>query len=433
MQCYKESVMDATLPVLQLFFGFTYFYPLFMAYLWMTGAVIYYFRWERPLGRDVRHPPKLENWPGVSVLIPCHNEGDNIRETLKWLQQTAYPNYEIIAVNDGSTDNSGTILDDLAKSIKELRVIHLESNQGKACGLTLAAVAAQNEFLVCIDADVVLDPWAIHWMVWHLVSSSRVGAVTGNPRIRNRSTLLARVQLGEFSSIIGLIKRAQRIYGRVFTVSGAVATFRKSALQQIGFWESDKITEDIAISWKLQLNFWDIRYEPHALCWLLMPETLKGLWKQRLRWAQGGMEVFSSDLRKALDWKRRRMSMVLVEYITSVIWAYSMLTIFALWGLGKIFSMPPWLMVNSILPGWTGVLLGVTCLMQFAVSMAIDSRYEKDMGKNYFWIIWYPLVYWLINVFTIAVGVPKAMLKPRGQRAIWESPDRGLRSPSDQR
>ena len=125
--------------------------------------------------------------------------------------------------------------------------------------------------------------------------------------------------------------------------------------------------------------------------------------------------------------------MVLVEYITSVIWAYSMLTIFALWGLGKIFSMPPWLMVNSILPGWTGVLLGVTCLMQFAVSMAIDSRYEKDMGKNYFWIIWYPLVYWLINVFTIAVGVPKAMLKPRGQRAIWESPDRGLRSPSDQR
>ena len=49
------------------------------------------------------------------------------------------------------------------------------------------------------------------------------------------------------------------------------------------------------------------------------------------------------------------------------------------------------------------------------------------MGKNYFWIVWYPLAFWLINVFTIAVGVPKALLKPKGQRAVWISPDRGLR------
>ena len=46
------------------------------------------------------------------------------------------------------------------------------------------------------------------------------------------------------------------------------------------------ITEDIDISWKLQLRHWDIFFEPRALCWILMPETLKGLWKQRLRWAQ---------------------------------------------------------------------------------------------------------------------------------------------------
>ena len=411
-----------------LLFQFTYFYPLFMAYLWMTGALIYFFRWEKPFGDVINEPPELKNWPGVSILVPCHNEGANVIETIGWLQKIKYPDYEIVAINDGSSDETGQILDRLAAEINQLRVVHLETNQGKAKGLTLAALSTKNEFLVCIDGDVVLDPWAVHWMTWHLVTSPRVGAVTGNPRIRNRSTLLGKVQVGEFSSIIGLIKRAQRVYGRVFTVSGAVAAFRKSALQQVGFWDTDMITEDIAISWKLQLDFWDIRYEPHALCWLLMPETFTGLWHQRLRWAQGGMEVFIKSFRKLLDWKGRRMIMVLVEYLTSVIWAYSMVGIALLWAAGKVVDLPPYLAVRTLLPGWTGVLLGITCMIQFAISMAIDARYERNMGKNYFWIIWYPVAFWLINIFTIAVGVPKALLKPKGQRAVWTSPDRGLRN-----
>ena len=409
-----------------IYFQFTYFYPLFMAYLWMTGALIYYYRWEKPLGDKIDEPPELENWPRVSILVPCHNEGESIVETISWLQKTQYPKYEIIAINDGSTDNTGEILDKLAEETEQLRVIHLKNNQGKAKGLTLAALSAQHEFLVCIDGDVILDPWAIHWMIWHLVTSPRVGAVTGNPRIRNRTTLLGKVQVGEFSSIIGMIKRAQRVYGRVFTVSGAIAAFRRSALQQIGFWDTDMVTEDIAVSWKLQLNFWGIRYEPHALCWLLMPETFKGLWRQRLRWAQGGMEVFLKYAGRLWDWKRRRMIMVVAEYLISAIWAYSVILIITLWAIGLFIDLPQYLAVKTLIPGWTGILLGITCLLQFGLSMLIDSRYDRDITKYYFWIIWYPVVFWLINVFTVAVGVPKALLKPKGQRAVWISPDRGI-------
>ncbi len=419
-----NGIIDA---VMAGFFGFTYYYPLFMAYTWMTGALIYFFRWEKPFGTDQRNPPELDEYPGVSILVPCHNEADNIRETVAWLDLQRYDNFEIIAINDGSTDGTGEILDELADRYRRLRVIHLRQNQGKARGLTMGALAARHEFLVCIDGDVVLDPWALRWMVWHLQTSPRVGAVTGNPRLRNRTTLIARIQVGEFSSIIGLIKRAQRVYGRVFTVSGAVAAFRRAALQQVGFWDEDMVTEDIAISWKLQLNFWDIRYEPHALCWLLMPETLRGLWKQRLRWAQGGIEVFMRNFTRIWDWKRRRMIMVYLEYITSVIWAYSMVTITLLWLAGRFVSLPPPFAVHTLMPGWTGVLLGVTCLLQFAVSMVIDARYDLRFGRMYFWIIWYPVAFWLINIFTIAVAVPRALLKPRGQRAVWTSPDRGLR------
>jgi len=409
------------------FFGFTYYYPLFMAYLWMTGALIYYYRWELPFGSDQTSPPQLEHYPGVSILVPCHNEEENIRETVAWLDLQHYDDFEIIVINDGSTDRTGAILDELVEEYPRLRVVHLYQNQGKARGLTMGALVAKNEFLVCIDGDVILDPWAVRWMVWHLQNGPRVGAVTGNPRIRNRTTLIAKIQVGEFSSIIGLIKRAQRIYGRVFTVSGAVAAFRRSALQQVGFWDEDMVTEDIAISWKLQLNFWDIRYEPHALCWLLMPCTFRGLWKQRLRWAQGGVEVFLRNWKGIWDWKRRRMIMVYIEYITSVIWAYAMVAIILLWLVGRFFTLPPMLTIKTLMPGWTGILLGITCLLQFAFSMSIDARYDRGFGRMYFWIIWYPVAFWLVNICTIAVAVPKALLKPKGKRAIWTSPDRGLR------
>ncbi|MCY0536308.1 glycosyltransferase family 2 protein, partial [Klebsiella pneumoniae] len=86
-----------------------------------------------------------------------------------------------------------------------------------------------------------------------------------NPRIRTRSTLVGKIQVGEYSSIIGLIKRTQRIYGNVFTVSGVIAAFRRSARAEVGYWSDDMITEDIDISWKLQLNQWTIFYEPRAL------------------------------------------------------------------------------------------------------------------------------------------------------------------------
>ncbi len=65
---------------------------------------------------------------------------------------------------------------------------------------------------------------------------------------------MGKIQVGEYSSIIGLIKRTQRIYGNVFTVSGVIAAFRRSALAEVGYWSDDMITEDIDISWKLQFR-----------------------------------------------------------------------------------------------------------------------------------------------------------------------------------
>ena len=407
---------------------FAYSYPLLMAYVWMVGALKFYTKWERTEPNSFDTQPVLAEYPSVSIIVPCHNESDNIRETIAALAQQDYPAFEIIAVNDGSTDATATVLGELRNQYSRLRIVHLAKNQGKATALRMGALASPNEYLICIDGDALLDKNAVAWMMKHFLSSPHVGAITGNPRVRTRSTLLGRIQVGEFSSIVGLIKRAQRIYGRIFTISGVIAGFRKSALQDVDYWSVDAITEDIDISWKLQLNGWDIRFEPNALCWILMPETLKGLWHQRLRWAQGGMEVFSKNLSQIWRWRQRRMWLLALEYLVSVAWAYAITALITLW-LASLWIPASWgVPTPSMLPSGASLALGLTCLLQFSVSFFIDARYEKGFGRYYYWMIWYPLAFWLINVLTTAVGVPKALFYQRNKLATWVSPDRGIRS-----
>jgi biofilm PGA synthesis N-glycosyltransferase PgaC len=412
---------------------FAFLYPLTMAWLWMVGALFYYWRFERATGElppalSPEHPAHGAELPGVSIIVPMHNEAAHARETIAQLMLQRYPQFEVIAVNDGSSDDTGAILDELALFHPQLRVVHLAHNQGKAVGLNTAAMVARYEYLVCIDGDALLDEHALAWFMPHFLNGPRLGAITGNPRIRNRSTLLGKLQVGEFSSIIGMIKRAQRSYGRLFTVSGVIAAFRKSALHDVGYWSADMLTEDIDISWKLQLAHWDIRYEPQARCWILMPETLRGLWRQRLRWAMGGVQVLFKYLPTLLPWRQRRMWPIFLEFALSVAWAYVMGLVFLLWALGLLLPLPDALHIRSLLPGWNGVVIGATCLAQIAVALRLDARYDYGLSRIYYWMVWYPLAYWLLNMLTTIWALPKALLRRRNARAVWVSPDRGLQS-----
>jgi biofilm PGA synthesis N-glycosyltransferase PgaC len=423
---------DPGITPIEFFSAYSFYYPLFMAYLWMTGAVFYYFRYERPpkSHRELPHsgletPPDLAEYPHVSFIVPCHNEGQGIEDTVDYLLASTYPEYDILLVDDGSDDETRQILDRLAAQHPVVRVIQCALNQGKAVALTTASLMTPAQYLCCIDADAMLDPQALTWLMAHFLNP-RVGAVTGNPRVRNRSSMLGRLQVGEFSSIVGLIKRAQRTYGRIFTVSGVVACFRKAALHDVGYWSADMLTEDIDVSWNLQIRHWDVRFEPKAHCWILAPETLRGLWAQRLRWSTGGIQVMMKNWHIEHLWKARRMWPVLVEYLMSVFWAYAMLVIAALWLAGFFIELPPEYRVPAFLSGWNGVVVGTTCLIQIGVSLALDARYDKGSINSFYWMIWYPLAYWMINMLTTIVAVPRALLRNTNKRARWTSPDRGI-------
>lgn len=398
---------------------YVFWYPFIMSLFWIAGSILFAKRREKKIEIDFDDI----DWPMISILIPCYNEEETIEETIAYMDKIAYTNKEIIAVNDGSKDGTGEILHKLAKQYDDLRIIDCKENRGKANALKLATFASKAEYLVCVDSDAVLDPYAAHYLIYHfLYKGERLGAVTGNPRIRNRDTLLAKLQIVEYASIIGAIKRSQRIWGKIMTVSGVVVAFRKKALVNVGLWDHDMITEDISVSWKLQERFWDIRYEPRALCWMLVPETISGIWKQRIRWAQGGQEVMLRHWRVILDWRHRRIWPIYYEQWASLLWAYS-------WVIVTVYYF---IMANSIeeLLIWftfSSFALVFLSLIQLWTSLRIDSKYDNVL-RYYLWAAWYPFVYWILNAMIVMFALPRAIRsRIKGGYATWTSPDRGRR------
>ena len=407
--------------------NFVFFYPIFMSVIWMVGASIFYWRYERGSPQE----PVLKRYQMVSVLIPGRNEEESIRETVEGVLAQTYPNLEIIVINDASTDRTLEIVQELAAAHDRVRYLSLRENMGKANAMNYAFFMSRGEILVCIDADCILDPQAVTWMVAPFVKNNRVGAVTGNPRVKNRTSLLAKVQTAEYASVIGLIKRTQRLLGKVMTISGVIAAFRKRALLDAGLWDTDMVTEDINVSWKIERKFWAIQYELNAIGWILVPETIGGFWRQRVRWAQGGVEVLKRHVSILHDSRTRRLWPLYLDYGMSVLWSFTFIGLSSAWLLAKLFQIElPAELAGSPFPEWNGSVAAMVCLLQFIVSLALDKKYDSTLPRYYLWVIWYPLFYWLFSALTTVYATPRALLKQKGIRAIWKSPDRGLKAPN---
>lgn len=131
---------------------YAFFYPWIMSLLWMSGGFVYYLRFERG-GADREQPPPLETYPFMTLIVPCFNEGTLVRETVAHLAAQQWPHFEIIAVNDGSSDETGRLLDSLITGEPRLRVMHLDGNEGKATALRAAALAARGRAVLHVDDD----------------------------------------------------------------------------------------------------------------------------------------------------------------------------------------------------------------------------------------------------------------------------------------
>ena len=377
-------------------------YPLMTCFIYIVTAIIYYFR--RPARPEYL---KESDLPFVSVLLPAYCEEDVIEHSIEGILHLDYPRFELLIVNDGSTDKTAEKVAPYLSNPK-VRFLDKVSNEGKAMALNDAILCAKGELIMIMDADAVPDPGLLRAMVPHF-KSARVGAVAGNPRVRNATNLLSKLQAIEFSSVIGLMRRAQRIWGRVMCVSGVAGMFRKTALIDVGMFTPGMATEDIDLTWKLQTKFYDVRYEGSAMVWMLAPETFGVWWSQRKRWALGLGQVLRRYSHVLRTWQMRRMFPLYIESAFSYLWSITFIVITLFWIFCYSVGHPP--RGGSPIPSFWGMVIYTFCLLQLACGAWLDSKYDRDILRSYPVSIIYPTVYWMLLALTSCFYTTKGLLK----------------------
>lgn len=202
-------------------------------------------------------------------------------------------------------------------------------------------------------------------------------------------------------------------------MSGVVTALRKSALLDVGMFSPDMATEDIDLTWKLQMRYYDVRYEPEALVWMRVPRTWRSLWKQRRRWALGLSQVMRRHMRGVLQWKRRRMWPVVAEACLSITWAYCFVLLTGLWLLSYALGVPP--VGASPIPNWWGMVIASLCLLQLLVGVLIDRRYDRSVSRYFPYAVLYPLVYWMLMAICTVVSTPSGLWRKPGLPVTWHT------------
>jgi len=241
-----------------------------------------------------RRQPRPEKFrPPVSIVVPAYNEAAGIAQGVRSLASSDYPEFEVIVVDDGSTDGTGDLVDSLGLS--SVRVIR-EPNRGKAEALTTAVAAARHDLIAAVDADTVFEPGTLAALVRPFADPG-VGAVAGNTKVGNRRSLLGLWQHLDYVTGFNLDRRLYDVLGCMPTVPGAVGAFRRSALLEAGGFSSDTLAEDTDVTIALGRRGWKVVYAENARAFTETPASLNGLWRQRYRWSFGTMQSV---------WKHRR-------------------------------------------------------------------------------------------------------------------------------
>ena len=236
--------------------------------------------------------------PPVTILIPVYNEGRVIAAALRSVLALRYPRYEIIVVDDGSSDDTLAVASSFAgtRGGATVRVVH-KSNGGKASALNFGLAMATTPFVLCMDGDSRLDADTLRHAMRHFADPN-VAAVAGNVKVANRNNLWSRLQALEYVEGLNMARRAQGFLRVVNIVPGPIGVFRRDVLLHVGGYDSDTFAEDADLTLKLLTGGWHVVYEERAIAYTEAPETLLELVKQRYRWTRGILQA----LRKRSRW-----------------------------------------------------------------------------------------------------------------------------------
>ncbi len=335
--------------------------------LYLVGANYYDiigFRREKKKQKRLRHAPR------VSVLIPAHNEELSIIRCIDSVRKSTIRNLEIVVIDDASTDRTVEIVTDYIRKNPDfnckVRLLRRFENGGKASALNYALVRGlEGEFVMTLDADSMIHPEAIENATDYLIDDPKVAGVAANVRVTNTLTVLGLLQ--KFEYLVGY--RSKKFYtmsNSEYIVGGVASTYRYETLKEVGFYDNDTQTEDIALSLKIASlgnRSHQLIYGADVLAMTEGVQTISSLLRQRYRWKLGSLQslfkyrklLMKNDERysRALTWYRLPMAflgelIVLIEplmvvfivylsFLTlslqSFIGAYILITMYLLWNI----------------------------------------------------------------------------------------------------
>ena len=226
-------------------------------------------------------------YPKFSIIVPAYNEEKTIKNCLQSLLNLNYPNYEIIVVDDGSTDR--TFREAKKFESQNVKVIHQE-NKGKANALNNGIRNSDGEIILTVDADTRLDKEALRKLCYRF-KNIHVGAVAGNIKVDVAPGVLNALQATEYTTGINLTRKAESMLRCVMIVPGPIAALRREAVEKAGLFSDDTFAEDFDVTMKILKNGYRVEYEDEAIAYTDAPKNLEDLMKQRRRWYRGMLQV----------------------------------------------------------------------------------------------------------------------------------------------
>lgn len=244
----------------------------------------------------IRHrklPEGAENYrPQVAVLIPAYNEEVVIARTIRSVMRSDYSNLRVIVIDDGSSD--GTVEAARAAMPEELAsgrlTVLTKPNGGKAEALNFALNHVHEEIYVGIDADTVIAPDAISYLITQMADPT-VGAIAGNAKVGNKVNLWTRWQALEYITSQNFERRALDLFNVVTVVPGAIGAWRTDAVKAGGCYHINTVAEDADLTMNLLEQGYKVTYEDRALAFTEAPDNMRGLMRQRFRWSFGILQA----------------------------------------------------------------------------------------------------------------------------------------------
>ncbi|MFE8016393.1 glycosyltransferase [Streptomyces antibioticus] len=400
---------------LDVLLAFLAFYPVVTGAAWMVGGVLFRVLEER---RAVVVPEG--GWPGVTVLVPAYNEEPVIGHCVEALRKVDYPHLEILILNDGSGD--GTVAAARAAAGDDPRVTVLDDgvNMGKADRLNDGFRRARHGLVLVTDADTHLHPDAVRYLAARISRSPRYAAVAGSPRVTNRREVITAMQMLESASLIGLMRRTHALAGKVGTVAGVLGLFRRDAVLGVGGYDPRMATEDIELTWRLLEAGHLTAFEPHALVGMQVPQSVRGIWAQRTRWARGQGEVLRTHARTVVRPRQFTLWPVAAEALLSYVWVVTML-VATVWGVVHWIGHPGDTKFRWMI-AW-GVGIAVVAVLQIGIAVAVELRLDPRLPYACLLLPVYPLAYWTINALAAITAQTSGLLRgPRKKRVVWDLP-----------